>query len=92
MDLMTLLQEGDVALLRLPVHTRRTLAAVLADWLNIYAGMHPSTLRRQHFDLVVELRRLLLLPEESTSSAIKDGEVLQPDHHANHDGSREEPP
>ena len=57
---------GDEALLRLDAATRRRLASVLADWLSMYAGVQPALLDEQNFGFVVEVRRLLLLPDEST--------------------------
>jgi hypothetical protein len=43
---------------------RRRIADVLADWLSIYAGVQPASLSRENFDIVVELRRVLLSPDE----------------------------
>ena len=57
---------GDDALLRLDAATRRRLASVLADWLSLYAGVQPAMLDDENFGFVVEVRRLLLLPDEST--------------------------
>lgn len=52
-------------LLRLEAGLRQQLAVVLADWLGAYSGTSPERIRREHFNLVVELRRLLLSPDES---------------------------
>ena len=57
-------QIDDDALLRLDTATRQRLAAVLADWLSMYAGVKPVGLKQDDFDLVVEVRRVLLLPDE----------------------------
>ena len=54
----------DEATLYLDDASRRALARVLADWLNVYAGMSSDVLRREHLELVVETRRLLLVPDE----------------------------
>ena len=54
----------DEASLYLDDTSRRALARVLADWLNVYAGMSGDVLRREHLELVVETRRLLLVPDE----------------------------
>jgi len=54
----------DEASLYLDDASRRALARVLADWLNVYAGMSGEVLRREHLELVVETRRLLLAPDE----------------------------
>jgi hypothetical protein len=54
----------DEATLNLDDASRRALARVLADWLNVYAGMSGDVLRREHLELVVETRRLLLVPDE----------------------------
>jgi hypothetical protein len=69
---ITVTQRGDDALLHLPVKARRGLAGVLADWLNVYAGIRPDVLRREHFYLVVELRRLLLAADESAGARAPD--------------------
>jgi len=61
---LTVTQRGDDASLYLSADARRGLAGVLADWLNVYAGMRPDVLKREHFYLVVELRRLLLAADE----------------------------
>jgi hypothetical protein len=55
---------GDHSVLRVDGDARRRLADVLADWLSIYAGVQPHSLSRENFDLVVELRRVLLSPDE----------------------------
>jgi hypothetical protein len=60
---------GDEALLRLDTATRRRLASVLADWLSMYAGVQPALLDEENFGLVVEVRRILLLPDETTFNA-----------------------
>jgi hypothetical protein len=52
------------ALLRLDDSSRRGLSCVLADWLSVYAGRDASVLRREYLELVVEVRRLLLSPDE----------------------------
>ncbi len=57
-------RSDDHASLYLDASARRALACVLADWLNVYAGIGPGVLRRQHLDLVLEVRRLLLVPDE----------------------------
>jgi hypothetical protein len=57
-------QLSDEALLHLDDDTRRRLASVLADWLASYAGVEPVHLSPANFDLVVELRRVLLIPDE----------------------------
>ena len=57
--------QTDEALLIVDAEVRRRLAGVLADWLAVYAGMQPATLSRESFDLVVELRRVLLSPDET---------------------------
>ena len=54
----------DEASLYLDDASRRALARVLADWLNVYAGMSSDVLRREHLEVVVETRRLLLVPDE----------------------------
>jgi hypothetical protein len=54
----------DETVLRLDSEVRRQVADILADWLSIYAGVHPAALTREKFDLVVELRRVLLSPDE----------------------------
>jgi len=54
----------DEASLYLDDTSRRALARVLADWLNVYAGMSSDVLRREHLEMVVETRRLLLVPDE----------------------------
>jgi hypothetical protein len=79
MNPIKLARQGDDALLQLPVEARLGLARVMADWLNIYAGMGPSTLRREHFDLVVEVRRLLLTPDERPPCPTVDGHAAWPD-------------
>jgi hypothetical protein len=79
MNPIKLARQGDDALLQLPVEARLGLARVMADWLNIYAGMAPSTLRREHFDLVVEVRRLLLTPDERPACPTVDGPAAWPD-------------
>jgi hypothetical protein len=58
---------GD-ALLRLDVDARRRLASVLADWLSTYAGVQPKAPSPDDFDLVVEVRRVLLRPDESNGA------------------------
>jgi hypothetical protein len=58
---------GD-ALLRLDVDARRRLANVLADWLSAYAGVQPKPSSPDDFDLVVEVRRVLLRPDESNGA------------------------
>jgi len=55
---------GDDAVLRLDAAARQGLVRVLADRLNVYAGLGPSVLRREQFELVVEVRRVLLTPDE----------------------------
>jgi hypothetical protein len=55
---------SDYSVLRVGDDARRHLADVLADWLSIYAGVQPTSLTRENFDLVVELRRVLLSPDE----------------------------
>ena len=57
--------QTDEALLIVDAEVRRRLASVLADWLAVYAGMQPARLSRESFDLVVELRRVLLSPDEA---------------------------
>jgi hypothetical protein len=73
MDPIKVARQGDDALLLLPVEARLGLARVMADWLNIYAGMGPGTLRREHFRLVVEVRRLLLAVDERSFYPTVDG-------------------
>ena len=60
-------QTSDYSVLHVDDDSRRRLADVLADWLSIYAGMKAASLSRENFDLVVELRRVLLSPDERTS-------------------------
>jgi hypothetical protein len=60
-------QATDHSVLRVDDDTRRRLADVLAEWLSMYAGMKPTSLTRDNFDLVVELRRILLSPDERTA-------------------------
>jgi hypothetical protein len=55
---------ADEAVIQLDRDSRRALACVLADWLNIYAGVPSSAIRREHFETAVEMRRLLLSPDE----------------------------
>jgi hypothetical protein len=62
-------QAGEEALLHLDDDARRGLSCVLADWLNMYAGMDVSVLRREYLELVVEVRRLLLSPDERVGGA-----------------------
>jgi hypothetical protein len=69
---VTVTQRGDDAVLHLPVKARRGLACVLADWLNVYAGMRPDVIRREQFYLVVELRRLLLAADERAAAATSE--------------------
>jgi hypothetical protein len=57
-------QTNDHSVLRVDDAARRRLADVLADWLCVYAGVQPHSLSRENFDLVVELRRVLLSPDE----------------------------
>jgi len=59
-------QSSDDLVLHVDDASRRWLADVLADWLSVYAGVKPVALTREHFDLVVELRRVLLSPDEHT--------------------------
>ena len=54
----------DETVLRLDSGVRRQVADILADWLSIYAGVRPAALTHEKFDLVVELRRVLLSPDE----------------------------
>ena len=55
---------ADEGLLRLGSAGRQQLAEVLEDWLDAYSGTLPPVVKRRHFHLVVELRRLLLSPDE----------------------------
>ena len=64
MPRIELQQLDDEALLRLDTATRQRLAGVLADWLSVYAGVQPVSLKQADFDLVVEVRRVLLAPDE----------------------------
>jgi hypothetical protein len=50
--------------LQLDTASRQRLASVLADWLSVYAGVRPAPLERSDFDFVVEVRRVLLQPDE----------------------------
>ncbi len=59
----------DQMVLRVDDDTRRRLADVLADWLSLYAGVKPSSLTSEKFDLAVELRRVLLSPDERCQRA-----------------------
>jgi len=70
---MELEQFSDEALLHLDHDTRRRLASVLADWLGAYAGVEPLALSRDNFDLVVELRRVLLIPDERPQASLVPG-------------------
>jgi hypothetical protein len=62
---MTCARAGEDALLQLSDAPRHELACVLADWLNVYAGISPQVIRREYMEFVVELRRLLLTVDES---------------------------
>ena len=64
MLLIELEKTSDNSMLRVDDLARRGLADILADWLSIYAGVQPALLTREKFDLVVELRRVLLSPDE----------------------------
>jgi hypothetical protein len=55
---------GDETALVVDPAARRQLVTVLSDWLAIYAGVKPPGLTPEAFDLVVELRRVLLAPDE----------------------------
>jgi hypothetical protein len=50
--------------LHLHAGTRQQLVAVLTEWLGLYAGVDRSDPSPENFDLVVELRRVLLEPDE----------------------------
>ena len=56
-------EEGATALC-LDTASRQRLASVLADWLTVYAGVRPAILEQADFDFVVEVRRVLLQPDE----------------------------
>jgi len=60
----------DKAVLHLDDVSRRALAGVLGDWLNAYVGRGIDELRREHLELVVETRRLLLSPDEPRPLAL----------------------
>jgi hypothetical protein len=60
----------DEALVRLDSESRRRLATVLADWLRMYAGVQPADLDVESFKLVVEVRRILLIPDEGAAMAV----------------------
>jgi hypothetical protein len=57
-------QISDNAVLHLDTAARQRLAHVLADWLTVYAGVQPLALAQDDFDFVVEVRRVLLGPDE----------------------------
>ena len=59
----------DEALVRMDSEARRGLASVLADWLSMYAGVRPTDLDEQSFKLAVEVRRILLIPDEGAAVA-----------------------
>ncbi len=73
MTTIRVVPSGAGAVVHLPAPYRRAVASILADWLNIYAGMSPTVLRREHFDLVIELRRLLLVQDERSSGRAPPG-------------------
>jgi hypothetical protein len=64
MQRLALEQVNEEALLHLDSGSRRRLAGVLEDWLTAYAGVQPVSVKRENFDLVVEVRRVLLQPDE----------------------------
>jgi hypothetical protein len=64
MPRIELQQIEDEAVLRVDSETRQRLAGVLGDWLSVYAGVQPVALKQADFDLVVEMRRVLLAPDE----------------------------
>jgi hypothetical protein len=57
-------RDEDESVLFVDPAARRQLVTVLSDWLAIYAGVKPAGLTPEAFDLVVELRRILLTPDE----------------------------
>ena len=57
-------QTSDHSVLHVNGDARRRIADVLEDWLSFYAGVEPHSMSRENFDLVVELRRVLLTPDE----------------------------
>jgi hypothetical protein len=57
--------EDGATALQLDAASRQRLAGVLADWLTVYAGVRPASLERSDFDFVVEVRRVLLQPDEA---------------------------
>ena len=57
-------ESSNDSVLHLDAASRRRLAAVLADWLSMYAGVKAVSLTQENFDLVVEVRRVLLSPDE----------------------------
>jgi hypothetical protein len=65
---MELEQNATEDLLHLESGLRRQLATVLEEWLSTYAGIEPAALGQENFDLVVELRRVLLSPDERLPS------------------------
>jgi hypothetical protein len=68
-------QPNEYSLLRVDDSTRRRLADVLADWLSIYAGVKPHSLSPENFALVVELRRILLSPDERRADGtVREGQ------------------
>jgi hypothetical protein len=58
--------EGE-AVVRMDSDVRRRLASVLADWLSMYAGLRPTELDEESFKLAVEVRRILLIPDEGAT-------------------------
>jgi hypothetical protein len=58
--------EGE-AVVRMDSDVRRRLASVLADWLGMYAGLRPTELDEESFKLAVEVRRILLIPDEGAT-------------------------
>jgi hypothetical protein len=61
----------DEAVVRMDSEARRRLASVLADWLSMYAGVQPTDLDEESFKLTVEVRRILLIPDEGAAVAEK---------------------